>query len=135
MHQFFRSLTTSNKIIATAQKMKFSITKSEASHLLKKSLMENFIFCLVTSFTFAQNKQSLEECYSNIFILSINKHFIIEETYEYKFIRSQAKKILQLTNARNSEPLFKNHFLEPLFLKRKNWVKIKKLGEVDRSYN
>ena len=77
--------------------------------------MENFIFCLVTSFTFAQNKQSLEECYSNIFILSINKHFIIEETYEYKFIRSQAKKNLQLTNARNSEPLFKNHFLEPLF--------------------
>ena len=115
MHQFFRSLTTSNKIIATVQKIKFSITKSEVSHLLKKSLMENFIFCLVTSFTFAQNKQSLEECYSNIFILSINKHFIIEETYEYKFIRSQAKKILQLTNARNSEPLFKNHFLEPLF--------------------
>ena len=115
MHQFFRSLTTSNKIIATVQKIKFSITKSEVSHLLKKSLMENFIFCLVTSFTFAQNKQSLEECYSNIFILSINKHFIIEETYEYKFIRSQAKKILQLTNARNSEPLFKIHFSEPLF--------------------
>ena len=127
MHQFFRSLSTSNEIIATAQKMKFSIndffSKCDQirsvqriwSHLLKKFLMENFIFCLVTSFTFAQNKQSLEECYSNLFILSINKHFITEKTYEYKFIRSQAKKTLQLKNVRNSEPLFKNHFLEPLF--------------------
>ena len=31
----------------TAQKMKFSIKDFSRSHLLKKSLMENFIFCTV----------------------------------------------------------------------------------------
>ena len=46
---FFAKLVKGLSLTITAQKMKFSIKDffSKWSHLLKKSLTENFIFCVV----------------------------------------------------------------------------------------
>ena len=67
------------------------------SHLLKKSLRENFIFCAVNVITpnmrLHKTKRPLQNWCLNHFFLSINKRVIIE-TLENKSIRSQTEETL-----------------------------------------
>ena len=58
----------------TAQKMKFSIKDffNKCAHLLKKSLMEKFIFCAVTSKT-SRDDISPFSILCNALVLNINK--------------------------------------------------------------
>ena len=74
----------------TAQKMKFSITDFFSkwdkirrnlriwSHLLKKSVVENFIFCAVTDGSLHQTKQKLTLKNCNNCAKVVSKHTILE---------------------------------------------------------
>ena len=82
---------STNYIRVTAQKMKFSIKDffSKCDHLLKKSLMENFIFCAV---------QSLSCSLWAVFVLcslchewSISKHDLYE-LFQDSCSKKQTKK-------------------------------------------